>query len=95
MLPPVIRFNAGDPATRPLYEELAHAARLPSVDALVRRVEELLELADLWQPLSRLGVPDDALSQLADEAAKQWTAQFNPRPVSHADFVRLYEQAWG
>jgi alcohol dehydrogenase len=94
MLPPVIRFNAGDPATRPLYEDLAHAARLASVDELVRRVEELLELADLWQPLSRLGVPDDALPQLATEAAKQWTAQFNPRPVSHADFVRLYEQAW-
>jgi alcohol dehydrogenase class IV len=29
---------------------------------------------------------------LASEAAKQWTASFNPRPVSEEDFVGLYQQ---
>jgi alcohol dehydrogenase class IV len=28
---------------------------------------------------------------LAEEAARQWTASFNPRPVGKEDFVRLYE----
>jgi len=28
---------------------------------------------------------------LAEEAARQWTAQFNPRPVAKEDFLRLYE----
>ena len=36
-----------------------------------------------------------SLSALAAEAAKQWTAGFNPRPVSAADFLALYEAAFG
>jgi len=31
---------------------------------------------------------------LADEAAKQWTAQFNPRAIRALDFARLYEEAF-
>ena len=29
---------------------------------------------------------------LAAEAAQQWTAGFNPRPVSAADFEQLYTE---
>jgi len=31
---------------------------------------------------------------LAEEAAKQWTATFNPRTITARDFVRLYEAAF-
>jgi alcohol dehydrogenase len=30
---------------------------------------------------------------LAEEAAQQWTAQFNPRPVTAVELARLYEAA--
>jgi alcohol dehydrogenase len=35
----------------------------------------------------------DAVPQLSVEAAAQWTAQFNPRPVAAADFAQLYRAA--
>jgi alcohol dehydrogenase len=31
---------------------------------------------------------------LAEEASKQWTATFNPRPVTQDDFISLYEAAF-
>jgi len=31
---------------------------------------------------------------LAMEAAKQWTANFNPRRIAEDDFVSLYEAAF-
>jgi alcohol dehydrogenase class IV len=31
---------------------------------------------------------------LAEEAAKQWTANFNPRTVAVKDFAALYEAAF-
>jgi alcohol dehydrogenase len=34
------------------------------------------------------------LPLLAEEAYPQWTARFNPRPVTEADLLRLYEEAW-
>jgi len=44
---------------------------------------------------SACGVRRDDLARLAEEAAGQWTAGFNPRPVAKEDFVRLYEAAFG
>jgi alcohol dehydrogenase len=85
MLPPVVRFNAtvaGD-----LYAELDR--RLPE------RLEELRSLFSLPASLRDVGVEEDRLPQLAQEAARQWTAQFNPRPVSAADCLGLYREAYG
>ncbi len=31
---------------------------------------------------------------LADEAAQQWTAKFNPRPVGFEELYQLYEAAY-
>jgi alcohol dehydrogenase len=39
-------------------------------------------------------VTAEVVPRLAEEAAKQWTAQFNPRPISAADFQQLYEAAF-
>jgi len=65
-----------------------------AVAELVKRLTELMAFAGLPRTLSAGGVEKSALPRLAAEAAKQWTATFNPRPVTAADFVRLYEAAF-
>lgn len=104
MLPHVVRFNAQDPATRRAYAELASAPEIAcvsegedlAVDALVARLEKLLNIAGLPRTLAAAGagVKRDAIPQLAREAARQWTASFNPRKVTAHDFERLYEAAF-
>jgi len=39
-------------------------------------------------------VDETAIPQLAEDAAKQWTAAFNPRPLSVGDFEGLYRAAF-
>jgi alcohol dehydrogenase len=60
---------------------------------LAKHLEWLLELASLPRTLNDCGVKPADLPGLADEAARQWTAQFNPRPVAAADFQHLYTAA--
>jgi len=101
MLPHVVRFNAREPAAARAYAEVACAARLalPSetseaaTEHLAGHLESLLDLAGLARPLAHCGVKSENLPALADEAARQWTAQFNPRPASVADFLELYTAA--
>ena len=81
MLPHVVRFNS---AAGNFYEDLG-----PDLPA---RLDELLAMTKLPQRLSDCGVPRSAIPMLAGEAARQWTAQFNPRPLTEEDLVRLYEQ---
>lgn len=99
MLPQVVRFNAGDEATREIYCRLVIESGMPSpkeaaLDFFVARIEELLVLAQLPRTLVACGVEKTAIPMMAEEAAKQWTATFNPRPVTAADFVGLYEAAF-
>jgi len=81
MLPHVVRFNA---AAGSSYDELS--------PDLATRLDELLAATQLPSRLSACGVPPSAIPMLAEEAARQWTAQFNPRQVAVADFVKLYEE---
>jgi alcohol dehydrogenase len=89
MLPHVIRFNGQDPATAAAYKE---ALGLPA-EKLARRVEQLLAAGQIRTRLSEHEVPADDLPKLAAEAAKQWTATFNPRPVGEAQLLSLYRAA--
>ena len=89
MLPHVIRFNAGDPAAAKLYSQVGGSA-----DRLAGRVEELLAHAGLPRTLKECGVSETILQLLAEEANEQWTARFNPRPVGHAEILKLYQAAW-
>ena len=93
MLPGVMRFNAALPATAAHYAELAANAGLGSVPELIARVEEVVAHAGLRAPLREFGVTREAIPALAEEAARQWTATFNPRAISAEDFARLYEEA--
>jgi alcohol dehydrogenase len=44
--------------------------------------------------LAACRVEPDSVPRLAEEAARQWTAQFNPRPVDTDRFIALYEAAF-
>lgn len=101
MLPAVISFNAEDPAVAELYAELARSAGLcewtapadQALQALLARVEYLLEAAGFAGSLAENGIDDAKLGELAAEAASQWTAQFNPRPVTAKEFRQILTQA--
>ncbi len=84
MLPHVVRFNAA--VCRDKYDELR--------SDLADRVIELLKAAKLPTSLRELGAEKTKLPALAQEASQQWTAQFNPRPVTAADLAALYVAAW-
>ncbi len=96
MLPHVIRFNA--PAAGHLYAELVGECGLangePAADILAHRVSGMRRTAGLPASLRECGVSEGILPLLAEEAAQQWTARFNPRPVTEADILRLYQAAW-
>jgi alcohol dehydrogenase len=97
MLPHVIRFNA--PVASALYADLAHEVGTINGDAsaagevLARRITELMKLANLPTTLSACGVSSGIFPVLAEEAGQQWTGKFNPRPVTEADLLALYESA--
>ncbi len=54
-----------------------------------------LDVARMREGLGKLGITRDALPRLAAEAAQQWTATFNPRPITAEDFEELYVEALG
>lgn len=89
MLPHVICFNAEDSAAHRAYEALGHAP-----EALAEQVTVWLEQAGLNTNLRACGVDESTLPMLATEAARQWTANFNPRPVTVDDLAALYKAAW-
>ncbi|MBM3837993.1 MAG: iron-containing alcohol dehydrogenase [Verrucomicrobia bacterium] len=102
MLPAVVRFNGQDPAICQAYAELASASEIacvsdnvkPAWEALVARLESLLNAAKIARSLADCGVERSMIKTLAKEASKQWTATFNPRPLTVDDFAALYEAAF-
>ena len=90
MLPHVIRFNS--PLVGEAYHEL-----YPDGD-IADRITTLKQIGNLPNRLRdypvqyTIGTAD--IPTLAKEAAAQWTAQFNPRPLDIRDFMRLYEQVY-
>ena len=103
MLPHVVRFNGENPAVRQAYAELASAPEIacasdghePAWEALIERLDMLLKLAEIPRSLAECEVKREMIPTLAEEAARQWTATFNPRKVSTREFEQLYEQALG
>jgi alcohol dehydrogenase len=63
------------------------------VRALIDRLDHLLNIGGVPRSLAEAGVPEDQIPTLAVEAARQWTAQFNPRAVTVSDFAALYTAA--
>jgi alcohol dehydrogenase len=98
LLPHVVRFNAA--AVGALYGDLAHEVGLINGDqaaageVLAHRLTALMRAADLPTTLSACGVSPGIFAVLAEEAAQQWTARFNPRAVTESDLFQLYEAAF-
>jgi alcohol dehydrogenase len=96
MLPHVVRFNgpACGRAYADLLDDVAIAAAPPDAGAtLADWLTGLLAAARMKTSLAACGVGAPNIPALAAEAARQWTAGFNPRPVTAADLAALYEAA--
>ncbi len=102
MLPEVIRFNGQQVCE--WYEELwrdvagtelgkQSVGETPS-ERLADFVRRMVMLAGLETDLQTLGVEPAALNDMSQEATKQWTGTFNPRPMTAADFRRCYERTF-
>lgn len=97
MLSHVIRYNSE--VVGHFYGELAGdialcSPRDPRAAALLAdRVEELIQASGQPTRLSAINVSAEMLPQLAEEAAAQWTGNFNPRPVDAASLREIYECA--
>src|SRR4029077_19645106 len=85
VLAQVVDWNSGMAGAQ--YREL-FAGDLPA------RLRELAEMAGLAANLRDAGIPEEALPRLAEEAAKQWTGKFNPRPFHAADALEIYQAAY-
>jgi len=101
MLPHVVRFNgrrsAGDACAAGYAELLGDLGIEADVaqagDRLADWLAGLLQSAGLKTSLAACGCGDADAHTLATAAAAQWTAGFNPRPVTAADLALLYEAA--
>ena len=58
------------------------------------RLEQLAQAAGLSTRLGAIGVPRGDLEALAEEAARQWTGRFNPRPLDAAAALEIYQCAY-
>ena len=87
MLPHVVRYNAE--AVGDQYAELAGSA-----EELAERLAALASAAGLPKSLREVGVSASIRGLLAHEANQQWTARFNPRPVTEEELLGIYQQAW-
>lgn len=98
VLPEVMKFNKIDLGTNSIYAELARDSGLASMDCpdeeasglLIEKVYSILKLAKIPSFLNDLGFSPSDIPSLALEASEQWTANFNPRPVSRDDFESIY-----
>ena len=101
MLPHVVRFNGrsseGDACAAGYAELLADIGidtDAPEAgDRLAAWLAGLLHASGLKTSLTDCGCGHADAHALATAAAAQWTAGFNPRPVTPADLASLYEAA--
>jgi alcohol dehydrogenase len=101
VLPYVAVFNSESNGMRKTYAELAGVANLAeSSDSdelafgkLITANVRCLAAAEFGRNLKQFGVTLDAIPKLANDAAQQWTATFNPREVHSKDFELLYSEA--
>ena len=101
LLTHVLRFNL--PAAAATYAEIAADAFPALADtpdphraaALVTALDDLIRRLGMPQRLRDVGIPREALPEMAAAAMKQQRLLVNnPRPVSEADALVIYRQAW-
>ena len=97
LLPTVVRWNAGSASEN--YFELmqmsgSNVSQNKAAEALATRLESLAAVAGLDSRLEAAGVLRSDLPALAEEASKQWTGRFNPRPFGIQEALEVYEWAF-
>ena len=92
MLPHVMRFNATVPAAADIYAHFSALLRLLKVTDL-----PLLDWVEALVRRCRFPALDPSadFALLAEDATRQWTGKFNPRPLQREDFISLYRRASG
>ncbi len=88
MLGPVVRFNGRS-------GENPYAAICSEPAILASRIDAHLACTGLPRTLRDCGVPQAELDLIAEEAAEQWTAQFNSTPVGRWELLEILESAFG
>jgi alcohol dehydrogenase len=92
VLPHVVRWNSPVAADR--YAMLAGVEASRAAEHLARELESLGHLGGLGGRLRDRGVTQDALPELAQLAATQWTGTFNPRTFDAVAALELYREAY-
>jgi alcohol dehydrogenase len=96
MLPHVVRFNGAvcGSAYADLLADVGISATAADAGVtLADWLTGLLAAARLKTSLHGCGIEAADVPALAAAAATQWTASFNPRPVTAADLAAIYEAA--
>jgi lactaldehyde reductase len=101
LLPYVMAFNA--PACGEKFRDIGRAMKIPGIDempledaqkATVDAVRQLSDDVGVPNKLRELGVKKDDLPALAAAAFKDVCTPGNPREVTEADLLALYEEAF-
>ena len=98
LLPVVMRFNAT--AAKPKYVEIAKACGVyregmsvdEAVDAACKAIEDLSKLVGIPQHLTDLGITEQDIPALAEQAIADVCTPGNPRDVTEEDIIELYKQ---
>ena len=96
LLPHVVRWNSATAA--PLYRRLLapidDGGHGDPGEQLAIHLRALAGHAGLPNRLRTEGVDPDDLPQLADDATRQWTGTFNPRPLTATEALEVYRCAF-
>ena len=96
LLPAVVRWN--EPVAGDDYAKLLSWSSVASkqtdftaTEALAQRLEQLADAGGLRNNLRAEGISESEITELASEAAEQWTGTFNPRPFDKQGAIEVYQ----
>ncbi len=100
VLPHVMRFNAPEASreyaelARVVWPDAGNATDQELTERLISELESLIEEVGLQNHLSQVGVLEEHLPMMAEDAMKQQRLLVNnPREVTYEDAFRIYRQA--
>jgi alcohol dehydrogenase len=92
LLPHVVRWNA--PIVSDRYASLLRSRSMEPAEQLAMILERIAAAGGLGGKLRDHGVTVEALPELSDLAAQQWTGAFNPRPFDAEGAMQIYRAAY-
>ena len=97
LLPTVMRFNA--PAAKDKYAEIAKACGVyrdgmtldEAVEAACNEIANLSRIVGIPEHLSELGIHEEDIPALAEQAINDVCTPGNPREVTKEDIIAIYK----